>query len=570
MRRAFIVMLAMLSPSLLQAATVRVEGMNAAGAAVVTLSGQIEKGDSGRFLATTAQVRDAVIVLNSPGGLVSEGLAMARIVNTRGFTTVVQPGKVCASMCAVVWLAGRRRTMADDARIGFHAAAVGKSGMVSSSGNAVVGAYLNSLGFNMEIVAYVTAAAPKSISWLTRAKAAEIAIEISPLSALATQVAGPPTTAPSLDLVAVIHGRTMACERQVMEDVWQKSQAGRSDLNSYFFLNGRSINQNCKSLEPGASIVIREADPSIPMVCAEPAEGQRCLWIALQAFRVDPSRPAWAAPVPLAQRDDATVCRLAILPTGRGWDSKSWSAVQEADRRGLRLETCLTLAGYNMPAPSPSPARRASPVVNVVRLALSEIPAAVTAACREALTQGWPDSADAQALRARGFTRERCRSGVLMADALELARAAAPVDVPVAERETPSLCFMALNLSGTAWDMAVRAYMNEALRRGLTIRSCRAALVCSTVAPATVDPHDAPLACKASLSDEPAEVLCAAALSDDGRGWTEDPLFGYAVAEIDRRQIERDECIRLATTERGSTVKSQRGPVSAVKGSSPP
>ena len=43
---------------------------------------------------------------------------------------------------------------------------------------------------------------------------------------------------------------------------------------------------------------IREADPSIPMMCAEPAQGQRCLWIAIGTFRVDPSRPAWAAPRP--------------------------------------------------------------------------------------------------------------------------------------------------------------------------------------------------------------------------------------------------------------------------------
>jgi hypothetical protein len=217
------------------------------------------------------------------------------------------------------------------------------------------------------------------------------------------------------------------------------------------------------------------------MVCAEPAEGQRCLWIPLGTFRVDPSRSAWAAPAPLAQRDDAAVCRLAILPSGRGWDGKSWSAVEEADRRGLRLEACLSLLSYPAPAPeaTPAPVRPAPLPPDAFGPVLAEVPAADTAACREALKRGWPHSAAAQALRARGLPRDHCRSGVLMADAFEFKRAAPFVGSPVAERETPSVCYMAMNPTGTAWDMVLRAHMNEALRRGLTILSCRAARVCS-------------------------------------------------------------------------------------------
>lgn len=57
---------------------------------------------------------------------------------------------VCASGCALIWLAGSPRCMSSSAQIGFHAAYLmnAPSGLpeVSSSANAVIGAYLNALG----------------------------------------------------------------------------------------------------------------------------------------------------------------------------------------------------------------------------------------------------------------------------------------------------------------------------------------------------------------------------------------------------------------------------------------
>lgn len=61
-------------------------------------------------------------------------------------------------------------------------------------------------------------------------------------------------------------------------------------------------------------------------------------------------------------------------------------------------------------------------------------------------------------------------------------------------------------------------------------------------------------------------VVCAAALAEDRQSWTDDPLFGSAVAEVERRKLERDECIHLAGTQPLARVKPTGGPMSAAQG----
>jgi Clp protease len=79
----------------------------------------IEVGDAAQFERTLSSGITTVI-LNSPGGLVEEGLAIARQVHTRKLGTHVV--RECASMCFAIFAAGRLRSFESGAEIGVHSA----------------------------------------------------------------------------------------------------------------------------------------------------------------------------------------------------------------------------------------------------------------------------------------------------------------------------------------------------------------------------------------------------------------------------------------------------------------
>ena len=70
--------------------------------------------------------------------------------------------------------------MGKSSRVGFHAAYINKSGekQVSSVGNALIGGYLNGLGYSESAIAYFTSAPPEGVRWLTFTEASRLGIEI--------------------------------------------------------------------------------------------------------------------------------------------------------------------------------------------------------------------------------------------------------------------------------------------------------------------------------------------------------------------------------------------------------
>ncbi len=65
--------------------------------------------------------RDLKLHLGSPGGSVKFGMMMYSAIGAHGrVSTDVRPGEVCLSACSYIWLAGRVRTVADRAELGFH------------------------------------------------------------------------------------------------------------------------------------------------------------------------------------------------------------------------------------------------------------------------------------------------------------------------------------------------------------------------------------------------------------------------------------------------------------------
>lgn len=137
------------------------------GLGLIAVEGRIESGDSDRFYDLARGVENGLVFLQSPGGDVQEGLWIAAEIAYRGFHTVVVDGDGCHSICAVIWVSGAERYMADVASISVHAAYRLPDGTQEGSGlaesgvaNAMIGAYLNEIGLSMEAIRYFTIARP--------------------------------------------------------------------------------------------------------------------------------------------------------------------------------------------------------------------------------------------------------------------------------------------------------------------------------------------------------------------------------------------------------------------------
>lgn len=85
-------------------------------------TGMITPGVFEAFAAEIAKRGDYVktVVLNSPGGSVSDALAMGRLIREKKLATEVEAGKFCASSCPLMFVGGQERRAGDKAAIGVH------------------------------------------------------------------------------------------------------------------------------------------------------------------------------------------------------------------------------------------------------------------------------------------------------------------------------------------------------------------------------------------------------------------------------------------------------------------
>ena len=85
-------------------------------------TGTITPGISEAFAAEVGKRGDYIktVVLNSPGGSVTDALAIGRLIREKKFATEVEAGKYCASSCPLVFAGGVERRAGDKAAIGVH------------------------------------------------------------------------------------------------------------------------------------------------------------------------------------------------------------------------------------------------------------------------------------------------------------------------------------------------------------------------------------------------------------------------------------------------------------------
>ncbi|MDO9561517.1 MAG: hypothetical protein Q7J60_07860 [Bradyrhizobium sp.] len=92
------------------------------GGGKLIATGTITPGISEAFAAEVGKRRDYIktVVLNSPGGSVTDALAMGRLIRESKFATEVEAGKYCASSCPLMFAGGIERRAGDKAAIGVH------------------------------------------------------------------------------------------------------------------------------------------------------------------------------------------------------------------------------------------------------------------------------------------------------------------------------------------------------------------------------------------------------------------------------------------------------------------
>jgi hypothetical protein len=139
------------------------------------------------------------VVMKSTGGALIAGLEIGIVIRKLQLKTVVVDE--CYSVCAFMWLAGVKRFAFSDSEIGFHGAYDSETKAATSSGNALLGAYLARLGFSYEIIGLMTSAAHDDISLLNYATATKYGVA---MTVLPTQKKAAAATSPASGAVPYV------------------------------------------------------------------------------------------------------------------------------------------------------------------------------------------------------------------------------------------------------------------------------------------------------------------------------------------------------------------------------
>jgi hypothetical protein len=153
------------------------------GGPCVLATGEIEKGaadDFRAFVKTNRVRRGAVVVFNSPGGVVLESLKLGRAIRDAGLYTsvgrfeegVFTTGAECVSACAYAFLGGVQRRVVGDGRVGVHqfAAAGASQGLTAADAQTLMGLiaiYLDRMVGKTTVLTIAASTPPTGTRWLS-------------------------------------------------------------------------------------------------------------------------------------------------------------------------------------------------------------------------------------------------------------------------------------------------------------------------------------------------------------------------------------------------------------------
>jgi hypothetical protein len=160
----------------------------------ITVDGVLRSDDGDRFTSLFLNSGASRVLFNSDGGSLMAAIEIGRAIRLRGnVATYVAPTGVCASACALAWLAGSEKYMANNRQVGFHAAFIKENDrkIISANGNAVVGAYLNQIGLSIPAIFYLLKESPDDMLWLTFSVADALQIDVKRGSAVSILLGDP-------------------------------------------------------------------------------------------------------------------------------------------------------------------------------------------------------------------------------------------------------------------------------------------------------------------------------------------------------------------------------------------
>lgn len=147
----------------------------------IYISGEFNENDDAklRSVLETKNQQYKSISLSSPGGNLMAGLRIGELIRKYQLSTNVPSNSICASACGFAWLGGIKKTVEEKGNVGFHASYVIRDGVKTETGpgNALIGAYMNRLGYSDLAIIFATRAAPTQMSWLTSEDGRRLGIE---------------------------------------------------------------------------------------------------------------------------------------------------------------------------------------------------------------------------------------------------------------------------------------------------------------------------------------------------------------------------------------------------------
>lgn len=154
----------------------------------VQLVGQINDGIANRLNAELKKNKDVkTLLLSSEGGLLTEGVALAHLVRKYGLNTHVE--YLCASACTFPLLAGKERSLAPGAVIGFHQASLGLTTLLNpaaisgdDAGNRLMRSNYAAANIGAEMIDRALATSPDSM-WFPETAALQANNVISRIAA---------------------------------------------------------------------------------------------------------------------------------------------------------------------------------------------------------------------------------------------------------------------------------------------------------------------------------------------------------------------------------------------------
>jgi|LauGreDrversion4_2_1035121.scaffolds.fasta_scaffold84423_4 hypothetical protein len=173
MKKLIIAAVIAVTPVAVSAATLN-EFRFDSGDYAINFDGDFTPGTARAFTSKIEAMRSAgkrvtAVFLNSPGGLINEGVMVANAIGNYNIRTFVLPNEYCASACFLVFAAGNIKAADVNAHIGVHSASNGQgvANEYSKDATRTMARAAAKWGVSPDIVDRIENTPPNDMAWLS-------------------------------------------------------------------------------------------------------------------------------------------------------------------------------------------------------------------------------------------------------------------------------------------------------------------------------------------------------------------------------------------------------------------